>query len=74
MFKKAEKVVVTLAEDFEDLYQMGFNNFGVLSNKADINDFSNKENTVILTPGSVSFVLESKESALREGRKYMQNF
>ena len=34
--KKAEKVVVTLAEDFEDLYQMGFNNFGVLSNKADI--------------------------------------
>lgn len=67
--KKAEKVVVTLAEDFEDLYQMGFNNFGVLSNKADINDFSNKENTVILTPGSVSFVLESKESALKRGQK-----
>ena len=58
-----------MAEDFEDLYQMGFNNFGVLSNKADINDFSNKENTVILTPGSVSFVLESKESALKRGQK-----
>lgn len=67
--KKAEKVLVTLTEDFTELYQMGYNNFGILSKKKNINDFTNKENTVILSNGSISFILESKESAIKRNQK-----
>lgn len=67
--KKAEKVVVTLTEDFTGLCQLGYDNFGILSKKKNINDFTNKENTVVLSHGSVSFVLESKESAQKRGQK-----
>lgn len=67
--KKAEKVVVTLADDYNEIYHYAYDHFGVLSTKGDTNTFTNEENTVVLSTGSVSFVVESKEAADRRGQR-----
>lgn len=67
--KKAEKVVVTVADNFNDVSHVAYNHFGLLSANGNINDFTNSENTVVPSTGSVSFVVESKESAEARGQK-----
>jgi 3-oxoacyl-[acyl-carrier-protein] synthase II len=68
---KADHVIVTLADDYNEVYHAAYDRVGHLSVTNKVESFFGDKNTLILSPGSVSIMLERKQTAVeREAKMY----
>lgn len=66
---KADYVIVTVADDYNEVYHAAFDRMGRLHKNNKVEKFFCPQNTTVLSPGSVSVVLERKESAANRKAK-----
>lgn len=67
--KKVDHVVVTVADDYCEIYHAAYDKLGYLSKNSRSDSFFQGENNMILASGSVSFVLEREKTAEERGCK-----
>jgi 3-oxoacyl-[acyl-carrier-protein] synthase II len=68
---KADQVIVTVSDDYNEIYHAAYDKLGLLNENNKVEDFFVNRNTLILSPGSVSVVLERKQTAeARNARIY----
>ena len=68
---KADHVIVTVADDYNEVYHAAYDRVGHLPDKNRVEFFLSEENSTILSPGSVSILLERKQTAIeREAKMY----
>ena len=66
---KVDQVIVTVSDDYNEVYHAAYDRIGHLVNKDRIEAFFGDENSTILSPGSVSLMLERKQTATERGAK-----
>jgi 3-oxoacyl-[acyl-carrier-protein] synthase II len=66
---KADQVIVTVADDYNEIYHAAYDRLGLLSTHNRIDRFFTRENSLLLSAGSVSVVLERKSTATERGAK-----
>jgi 3-oxoacyl-[acyl-carrier-protein] synthase II len=66
---KADQVIVTVSDDYNEIYHAAYDRLGLLSKEDRVTDFFGTANTLILSPGSVSVVLERKRTAAERGAR-----
>lgn len=66
---KADYVIVTLSDDYNEIYHAAYEKLGLLNKRNVVDKFFIKDNTGILSPGSVSLVLERKKTAADRNAK-----
>jgi 3-oxoacyl-[acyl-carrier-protein] synthase II len=68
---KADNVIVTVSDDYNEVYHAAYDKLGLLNKKSKVDSFFESQNTRLLSPGSVSIILERKETAIeREAKIY----
>jgi len=68
---KADYMIVTVADDYNEVYHAAYDRIGHLPNANKIEQFFGDKNSTILSPGSVSIMLERKQTAVeREAKMY----
>jgi 3-oxoacyl-[acyl-carrier-protein] synthase II len=66
---KADYVIVTVTDDYNEIYHAAYEKLGLLNKTDKVENFFVSANTVQLSPGSVSVILERKSSAAARGAK-----
>jgi len=66
---KADYVIVTVAEDYNEVYHAAYDRIGHLTSANKVDSFFGDKNTTMLSPGSVSIMLERKQTATERGAK-----
>jgi 3-oxoacyl-[acyl-carrier-protein] synthase II len=66
---KADYVIVTVADDYNEVYHAAYDRIGHLPRSNKVENFFGDTNTTILSPGSVSIMLERKQTAEERGAK-----
>ncbi|MCL2397681.1 MAG: beta-ketoacyl-[acyl-carrier-protein] synthase family protein [Defluviitaleaceae bacterium] len=66
---KADYVIVTVADDYNEIYHAAYDRIGHLHKTSRIEEFFGQQNTTILSPGSVSVMMERKQTAAERGAK-----
>ena len=66
---KAEHVIVTVADDYNEVYHAAYDRVGHLPNTSKIEEYFGDKNSTILSPGSVSVMIERKKTAEERGAK-----
>jgi len=64
---KVDYVIVTVADDYNEVYHAAYDRVGHLLNANKVDNFFSDTNTAILSPGSVSIMLERKQTAIERG-------
>ena len=64
---KADHVIVTVADDYNEVYHAAYDRVGHLTKENKIDDFFGEQNSTILSPGSVSVMIERKQTAVERG-------
>ncbi|MCL2286751.1 MAG: beta-ketoacyl-[acyl-carrier-protein] synthase family protein [Firmicutes bacterium] len=71
---KADHVIVTVADDYNEVYHAAHDRIKHLSCGNKIESFFGDTNTILLSPGSVSIMLERKQTAVERGAKTYAKF
>ena len=71
---KADHVIVTIADDYNEVYHAAYDRVGHLPSGNKIENFFGDKNSTILSPGSVSIVLERRKTAEERGAKMYAKF
>jgi 3-oxoacyl-[acyl-carrier-protein] synthase II len=66
---KADHVIITVSDDYNEIYHAAYDRLGVLNPCNRVDKFFTNHNTLLLTPGSVSVVLERRQTAEARGAK-----
>jgi len=66
---KADYVIVTVADDYNEVYHAAYDRIGHLPGSSKVENFFGDTNTTILSPGSVSVMLERKQTAAERDAK-----
>ncbi|MDR0501497.1 MAG: beta-ketoacyl-[acyl-carrier-protein] synthase family protein [Coriobacteriales bacterium] len=66
---KADQVIVTVADDNNEIYHSAYDRLGLLSDCDCVKQFFTRKNTMLLSAGSVSVLLERKSTALERNAK-----
>ena len=66
---KADYVIVTVADDYNEVYHAAYDRIGHLPKENKVENFFGDTNSTILSPGSVSVMLERKQTATERGAK-----
>ena len=66
---KADHVIVTVADDYNEVYHAAYDRINHLLNENKVENFFGEGNSTILSPGSVSIMLERKQTAIERGAK-----
>lgn len=61
---KADHVIVTISDDYNEVYHAAYDRIGHLPKENKIERFFGEYNSTILSPGSVSIMLERKKTAI----------
>ena len=64
---KADYIIVTVSDDYNEVYHAAHDRVGHLTNTNKIEDYFSDKNSTILSPGSVSIMLERKKTADERG-------
>jgi len=66
---KADHVIVTVADDYNEVYHAAYDRVGHLPDYNKIENFFGDKNSTLLSPGSVSLMLERKQTATQRKAK-----
>jgi len=66
---KADYIIVTVSDDYNEVYHAAYDRIGHLPNANKVETFFGDKNSTILSPGSVSIMLERKQTAEERGAK-----
>ena len=68
---KADHVIVTISDDYNEIYHAAYDRIGHLPDYNKIENFFGDHNSTLLAPGSVSILLERRQTAMeREAKMY----
>jgi 3-oxoacyl-[acyl-carrier-protein] synthase II len=66
---KADQVIVTVTDDYNEIYHAAYDRLGLLSDCDCVESFFTRKNSLLLSAGSVSVILERKSTADERGAR-----